>query len=881
MNKKILYSVIAVIVVIIVIVAVLVVTITPTKVVTPPAKPTMTVSTSTIFATVGQSVTCYAFITGGTPSKIVFNFGDGVTGNATLLTGNEYTVSHSYTSPGKYLVIANATVKGTLLNNLNSIDEVTVIPPTVTAAEASELTTPSIITSSPIHSEGSNVVLTGSTLEPPTAVNWTIGYYIWKFGDGTSHTDYAIFNTSSGSFLPDTVSHVFSTSGIYPVNFGVITFNATKYVPSNYTVNGNLYTYYPVSDLTSILSGTYFNNTYVSTIFINATGQTALLKNTTVVSKNPSEITYVEVVPGGPITLDPATEYYTASFEVDQNIYETLVAYNESSTTQYVSVIAQQVPTMANGLISSNGLTYTFNIRSGLKFSNGDPVTAWDVYTSAVRQLLFTEAVPSTGNWIIATDLLPDGGYAPSFVTTAIYNNITSAVSVNNTTQAVTFHLLQPDPAFLAYCAQDLLIEDYNWVSTNGGGITFTPAGFLSYEKNGNMVNYNSYLQYNTMGSGPYMQKEYVIGQQIVLVPNPNFVTIPGSAGYTQPVNNTITFIYEKDASTAYLFAANGLADIIWGLPTYYYTDMTKLVSAGKIQIVTYATTEIWFYNFNFAVNTTDLSALGSQYTIPPYYFSNPDVRRAFADAYNYTEFINQLLGNAVYGADFGFNYCGVIPKGMPGYVPTSELYNVPSYNLTLAKQCMEASGYYNTTVNLPIVVLAGDPIDFAGANMWAASLASMDPHIHASALYLLASTVAGYLVPGGDPMPIYYWGYAPDYMYPSDYMNPMLKLGGFYPVGNEWNSSLMASLGYTNESQQFNEMQSLIDSGESTSNITLAIQDFDQAQQISINLTLLLYNYQTNNIYYFSPSLHGISLENSPLLGGAEQLKLFFLTKY
>ncbi|MEM3714559.1 MAG: ABC transporter substrate-binding protein, partial [Nitrososphaeria archaeon] len=203
-----------------------------------------------------------------------------------------------------------------------------------------------------------------------------------------------------------------------------------------------------------------------------------------------------------------------------------------------------------------------------------------------------------------------------------------------------------------------------------------------------------------------------------------------------------------------------------------------------------------------------------------------------------------------------------------------------PTYNLTLAKEYMEKSGYYNTTVYFPIVVLAGDPIDFAGAQMWASNLAAMDPNIHAQPMYLPPATVAGYLVPGGNPMPIYYWGYAPDYMYPSDYFGPILKLGGFYPVGNQWNSTLMTIAGYPSEAQQFNEMQNLINAAESTGNITLSLKYFQQAQQIAINLTLFLYNYQANIIYYFSPSIHGISYENSPLLGGAQQLKYYFLTK-
>ncbi|MEM3227103.1 MAG: ABC transporter substrate-binding protein, partial [Thermoplasmata archaeon] len=488
---------------------------------------------------------------------------------------------------------------------------------------------------------------------------------------------------------------------------------------------------------------------------------------------------------------------------------------------------------------------------------------------------------PSTGNWILAQDLLPDGGFSSYyFNATAIYDNITRAVTVNNATQTVTFHLLKPDPAFLTYIADDLPIEDYNWIAAHGGGITFTPQGFLNYEKYGNMASYNTYLEYHEMGSGPYMLDKYLVGQEVILVPNPNFVPIPGIFGFDHKVNNTVNILYEKDPSTVYLYASSGMADIISGLPPYYYSTMEKLASQGKIRIATFLTTEIWFYNFNFVINETELSQLGSGFSIPKYYFSNPDVRRAFVDSYNYTEFINDILGNQKYGADFGFNYCGVIPKGMPGYVPPSNLSNVPTYNLTLAKEYMEKSGYYNTTVYFPIVVLAGDPIDFAGAQMWASNLAAMDPNIHAQPMYLPPATVAGYLVPGGNPMPIYYWGYAPDYMYPSDYFGPILKLGGFYPVGNQWNSTLMTIAGYPSEAQQFNEMQNLINAAESTGNITLSLKYFQQAQQIAINLTLFLYNYQANIIYYFSPSIHGISYENSPLLGGAQQLKYYFLTK-
>ncbi|MGC8497844.1 MAG: PKD domain-containing protein, partial [Thermoplasmata archaeon] len=229
MNKKALYAVIAVVVVIILVVAVLEVM--------PSSAASMTVSTSATTATVGQSLTFAAFISGGTPSSVVFNFGDGATGTATHLSGNEYTVTHSYSSAGKYLVTATATVNGKTLNNMKSIEEITVTPGSVNPTIASEITVPSIITTSQIVAPGSTVPLTASTLQPPTATNWTIGYYVWNFGDGSTSTNYTVFNTSSGNFMAGTVAHTYSKTGIYTVTLGVITFNTTNYVPSTYTSN--------------------------------------------------------------------------------------------------------------------------------------------------------------------------------------------------------------------------------------------------------------------------------------------------------------------------------------------------------------------------------------------------------------------------------------------------------------------------------------------------------------------------------------------------------------------------------------------------------------------------------------------------------------------
>jgi ABC-type transport system substrate-binding protein len=875
MNKKVLYAIIAVIVVVILIVAVLEI------IVVPPTKATMTVSTSAATAIVGQNITFDAFISGGTPSSVVFNFGDGVLGTAIHLTGNEYSATHSYSSAGKDLVTASATVNGKNINNFQSIIEETISPASVNPTVASEITSPSIITSSQIYSPGSTVSLTAFTSEPPTATNWTIGYYIWNFGDKTTHTDYTVFNTSSGSFMASNTSHLYSTAGIYTVTLGVITFNATGYVPTTYTINGVNYTYYPLSDLTSILSasGSYYNTTYVCTIVINST---AKLLQSTVISTNPHEIIATEVQAGGPYSLDPAIDYEPVGMEIVVNVYETLIAYNGSSTTEFVPLVATEVPTLANGGISANYLNYTFHIRSGLKFSNGDPLTAWDAYTSFVRTLLFVAGSPSPPGWILAQDLLPGDGFATNATS---YQNITNIIAVNNATQTITFHLFTPDPAFFTYIAdvEGGSITDYNWLVAHGAGITFTPTGFAAYTNQGNEVDYNTYVEYNTLGSGPYMIKNYIIGQSVVLTPNPYYTPVPGVYGYDHAANDTIFIQWEKDPSTALLIAESGQTDIITNLPSYDYPIMTKLQSEGKINITIFPSFDLFYFDINCNINTTMLPELGSGYTVPQYYFANLDVRRAWAYAFNYTNYIDNLLGNSRYGGQFGFTFSGFIPEGMIGYMNSTQLEqagaNVPIYNLAIAKQYMEESGLYNISVNIPIIVRTGFPSVFAAAEDWATTMNSIDPHVQASALYMSEAEGTGYQVPYQDPLTIFMGSFFPDFPFPSDYIVAMFQesIGG---AMYGWTPQGFAAAGYPAQANEDALLNQYIADAEQSGNETLVLSLYEKANVLSTNLTLQVYFEQANMFWFYSSTLRGVQYEKNPVYGGEEDTIFIYLTK-
>ncbi len=880
-------AIIAVVVVIIVVVAAVAVILSTKPTTPPPPSVSLKVSESTVLSNVGQNVSFIAFVSGGTPTNVTFNFGDGIIVNSSYSsTIGGYPSSHVYKNPGRYLVTVSTVYQGYSFNNYANVSLITILPSSVSALVASEITQPTII-SNQIFYANTSTNFVGSYLQPPTEQNWTLGYYVWNFGDSHSLIDPAIYNESSGLFLKDNVTHVYGKSGIYTLTLSIITFNSSKFTASEYNNNPNLI-YYPVSEFNSIISsGQYQNTSYKSTILILYSGEYANISKSTLPIANPNEIIDAEYVPGGPYSLDPNIDYEMVGFEVISNVYETLIAYNGSSVTEFVPVVAKYVPTVANGGISPDGLNYTFYIRSGLKFSNGDPLTVYDAYTSFVRALLFMLGSPGTPDWILGQDLLPGGGWLPGAVS---YQNITAAITYNNATQSITFHLLKPDPAFLTYMADALFpIMDYNWLVQNGAGITFTPAGFQSYINYSYESNYNTYIRWHAMGSGPYEIETMLLGQSITLVPNPNFTPIPGVPGYSKVPNNTVYIEWVKDPSTEYLMLTNQEADVyscpgLLGLPYNWYPTASKLESEGKLSVYEFPSMTTGGFAFNFDINTTMMASFGSQFHVPPTYFQNLDVRRAFAYAFNYTDYIDQIVGNSVYGANFSFHTTGYIPYGMPGYESESLMkslgVNVPYFNLTLAKEYMMESGMYNVSVNIPVVVYAGDPVDYAAASMWAQNMQIVDKNIVMTPIYTTFSQWIGYQVEGANPMPIYVTTWIPDYPYPSDIVGAFYAQGGTYPIGSGLNPDTFNSSGNTDEAAQIALMNQYIQMGENTANSTLSIHYYDLAQNIAVNLTFYVYARQLNWIWYFSPYLQGMQFEENPMIGGGGAILFFYLSK-
>ncbi len=827
-----------IIVVVIVVVSVTAVTVLQKKPSSTPTAKSLTAASSTKLAYTGQSVNFFTLSSQGTSgiTNVTWLFGDGQRG-----TG--LNVSHKYTYPGFYLVELSWMSGGKLSTNLARLFPVEVLSSTtgVSTTTLSQQTAPVILfnktvnTNAPLFTMNETASAQGSYLQPPTAVNWSISQYSW----------YVAGKTGSGT----TFNFTASNPGVYPLFLNITTKNSTS------------------SIVNTVIQTVVFEPSNVTTGVLLGPGSVI----------NPTVITDAEIVPGGPFSLDPQIDWETVGLEVIRNVYETLVSFNGSSTTSFIPVLASQIPTMANGGISSNSLNWTFTIRSNATFADGNKVTAFDAYFSFVRELLFATGSPGTGGYTLAQALLPGyATYTPGFNS---YANITKALTYSNSSNTVTFHLFKPVPYFLSLLADTpSSVMEYSWAAAHGSGLAFTPAGFTSYMNQAIAQHYNTFIQWNSMGSGPFTVSSVQLGESITLSPNPHYN--PPAYGFPKS-NYTVVIDYVKAASTAVLMLKNGQADIVSNLPTSSLPSAIQAESTGQASIYTFSTMTTYFYPFNFNINTTMLKTIGSQYTVPANYFANLDVRKAFTDTFNYTQFLNDILGNAKFGINLGQGYVGLLPPGMLGYKPFNQWSNAPAYDLAEATSLLYASGQYNTTVNIPIFVSSGDVTNYAAVSMWAQALHTIDSHITVTPYYITFSQMIGYIVANQNPMPIYSLGWGTSIPDPINMIPPMYNPGGFYLDGDGVPSaSAVSSMGHPHQAQNFSLILNLSNQAQVETNVTLRANLYQEANQIAVNLTLYLYTYIPNGMWIYQTWLKGVNHQENPVVGGEVDTLFCYLTK-
>ena len=165
-------------------------------------------------------------------------------------------------------------------------------------------------------------------------------------------------------------------------------------------------------------------------------------------------------------TIHSAAPFYSLLVRVNPN--------NPSSTTNFVCDLCTVMPTPTDG-----GKTYTFNIRTGVKFADGSPLTAADVAASW-NEIIFP----------------PPGILSPRQSHYMMVDKVEASDP-----ETVVFHLKFPTNAFLP-----ALADPYSWIYQK----KILDKDPRWYEK-------------NIMGSGPFKFAGYQIGQSITGVRNPDY----------------------------------------------------------------------------------------------------------------------------------------------------------------------------------------------------------------------------------------------------------------------------------------------------------------------------------------------------------------------
>lgn len=367
------------------------------------------------------------------------------------------------------------------------------------------------------------------------------------------------------------------------------------------------------------------------------------------------------------VTLDPVYPYDAITQGMLFNVYETLIRFKGSSLTAFEPLLASKVPSTQNGLASADGLTFKFPIRKNVKFHNGDVLTPEDVRYSLLR-FMFTDPTGGPASLLLepvfglATSRGADGKPA---VTKAEFE---AAVKVQGDT--VVVRLKRPFAPFLSIMARWSYVMDKKWCVSKGewDGAYETIQNFSNRPKE------RSGLFNAANGTGPFLVARWDSNtKQAALGASPLYW---GKA----PHLKRIIMKTVQEFGTRRLMLEAGDADII-DLPRPYEPQVRGLKGVTLYDDLPRLMTDPVFF-FTFKVNPVANPDIGSGKLdgegIPPDFFSNPDVRKAFAYSFDYNGYLKDgLKGKATLAK-------GSIPPGIAGYNPATPGYE---FNRTRADE--------------------------------------------------------------------------------------------------------------------------------------------------------------------------------------------------
>lgn len=282
-------------------------------------------------------------------------------------------------------------------------------------------------------------------------------------------------------------------------------------------------------------------------------------------------------------TLDPAHTTAAISFQVFNNIYDTLIAYDMD--LGYEGILAESWE------ISDDGIEYIFKLREGIMFHDGTVLDADAVKFNFDRMML-----PETN--------APAAGWITPLASTEVIDNL-----------SVKFILSEPFSPFLGnLCASYF-------------GIT-SPTAVEEYGD-------QDYGR-NPVGSGPWKFQEWIAGEQIVLVPNDDYQNFHSHVeNKGRPYADQLIFRNIPEDATQMAALETGEITVT-PLPS---REVARLQDDDQFQVlIPERATNIWYLEWSMEPPTDESDQI---YKGP--YFDDPRVRQAVAYATNPDEIIQSV----------------------------------------------------------------------------------------------------------------------------------------------------------------------------------------------------------------------------------------------
>jgi len=320
------------------------------------------------------------------------------------------------------------------------------------------------------------------------------------------------------------------------------------------------------------------------------------------VAATPKDTVVVALAFDDIISLDPAEAFEISAGELMGNAYDRLIRYDVNDPSKLL-------PDLAKGWkVSDDGKTYSFELKPGLKFASGNPLTAEDVVFSLQRAVLLDKTpafiltqfglskvnvkdkVKQTGPLTLTMET--DKPYAP----TLVYNCLTA-----NVASIVDKKLLMSKEA----------VKD---------GV-----GDMGY----------AWLKTNFAGSGPMKIREWRANEIVALERNDNYWG-------TKAKPARVIYRHIKESATQRLLLQKGDADIARNLTPQ---DLDALAADNNIQTTATPKGTVYYFSLN-QKNPT---------------LAKPEVREAFKWLVDYDAIGKTLIKN------IGVVHQNFLPVGLLG----------------------------------------------------------------------------------------------------------------------------------------------------------------------------------------------------------------------